>query len=110
MKTARRRLSQRRVAQLTGGMAVRRVRRSGKRYRDGSLAPIAERVEALPEGGKDDDDEVNAAHLQGLLKSLDASLLGAMDTDGLAEEIAAHGLQAEMIGRAAAEGEVGSEK
>ncbi len=105
-----RRRSQRQVALGTERMARAQVRRAARLYRRDVLGPVAERIAALPAGDEADDEQMDRANLERMRAVLGPDLLERMDTAGLAESIAAAGLQAELIGTVAAAAEVGSEK
>ena len=89
-----------RISKQAQRMAGGHLRQAVGQFRDQVLGPIADRLEALPAGGDQDGQGADKANLQRMLDTLTPSLLAKLDTEGLAESIAAAGLQAELIGLA----------
>lgn len=94
-------MSPREVTARVGIMAGGHAKKAAAVYRDEVLAPVAGRVEAMPEGSDDDDAETNEANLRRLLDGLEPGLLGEMRGDGLVESMRAVGVQSAMLGCAA---------
>ena len=99
----KRRLAVNRIDPLTRRMARNPLRRAAKVYREGVLAPLAAQVAKLPAGGDQANAQANAQQLERMRDALPSKLLDQLDSQGLAERIAELGVQAELVGAAAAE-------